>query len=93
MDEEFNRKNVAIVYIRYKDSCGKDVDHVAIVGRAFTEQMGCFSLVGQTLSLEILPKNKRVIKEQSELLSPASQTAAVNLVLVWLTAYKYSGVG
>jgi len=54
VDEEFNRKNVAIV--RYKDSCGKDVDRVAIVGRAFTEQMGCFSLVGQTLSLEILPK-------------------------------------
>ncbi|KAG7598392.1 Protein MS5, partial [Arabidopsis suecica] len=55
VDLVFNRTNFAIVYIRYKDSCearvGKDVDRVAIVRRAFDEQLGCFSLVGKTLSL------------------------------------------
>ncbi|CAL9216401.1 unnamed protein product [Arabidopsis halleri] len=55
VDLVLNRTNFAIVYIRYKDSCearvGKDVDRVAIVRRAFHEQLGCFSLVGKTLSL------------------------------------------
>ncbi|XP_019095585.1 PREDICTED: UPF0725 protein At3g25080-like [Camelina sativa] len=59
VDPVFNGKNVAIFYIRYKDSCearvGKDVDRVAIVRRAFYEKRGCFALVGKTLSLGIIP--------------------------------------
>ncbi|CAH2072240.1 unnamed protein product [Thlaspi arvense] len=57
-----NAKYFAIVYIRYKDSCearvGKDVDRVAVVRRAFNERHGCFSLLGQTLSSDILPKKR-----------------------------------
>ncbi|ESQ46832.1 hypothetical protein EUTSA_v10027826mg [Eutrema salsugineum] len=96
--EELNGKNVAVVYIHYKDSCearvGKDVDRVAIVRRAFCERFDCFSLVGQTLSSDIIPKKGKKKKRRVQLL-PCSLRLKPWLLSSprRLKAYKYTGVG
>ncbi|ESQ31462.1 hypothetical protein EUTSA_v10004573mg [Eutrema salsugineum] len=64
IDDALNAKN-AIIYIRYNDlykaELGKDSDRIAIVRRSFDEDTGCFMLVGQTQSSEIIPKNPSLV--------------------------------
>lgn len=55
-NERLKAKN-AVIYILYKDS--SLVDCKAIVRRTFNERYGYFSLVGEILSSEIIPKEDK----------------------------------
>ncbi|CAA7040112.1 unnamed protein product [Microthlaspi erraticum] len=66
-----NSKHFVIVYIRYKDPCvdallgNHVVDRLAIVRRTFNEQHGTFSLVGQILTRDIIPKQKLKLRRRT----------------------------
>ncbi|EOA21051.1 hypothetical protein CARUB_v10001392mg [Capsella rubella] len=56
--------NNAVFYIRYKDFYKANLDRIAIVRRSFDKATGCFSLVGQTQSSNVIPNMRKIANEE-----------------------------
>lgn len=82
-EEGLNARN-ATFYIRYKDlykaRLGKDFDRIAIVRRSFDEDTGCFSLVGQNQSSDIIPKKRKIANEDTGCFSLKGQNQSSEII-------------
>ncbi|XP_010454406.1 PREDICTED: UPF0725 protein At3g25080 isoform X2 [Camelina sativa] len=67
-NEEGLYANNALFYIRYRDlykaNLGEPLDRIAIVRRSFDKPTGCFCLVGQSLSSDVIPNNRMIANEE-----------------------------